>query len=338
MLKKQFFFFRYLILYISLRFLISKNIINLNLFKFICALCAGLISFDIFIQFFTGKNIVGMPPITDRHFSSFFGEELIAGGYIQKFSLFIFFLPFFLNQKQNYKQVLTKFFLFLIIFVSIILSGNRMPLLLYIFSIIIFFILNKDQKKKTLSLLGIIIVIIFLSYKSNSSIKYNLSNFYNDGKFLITTLFDPEIESRGIEVWQKPYVNEFQCGKNAIKLNPFFGGGIKSYRVNSSAMGECNSHPHNYYLEIASELGIIGLFLVVIFVGKLFFIILKNYQTKKFATNFYFEKTIPIFLILLLEFFPFRSSGSFFTTNNATVIFIMIALLVSYCDQNLKKM
>ena len=334
-LLKTIFFFRYLLLYIILRFLISKKIINLHLFKSVCALCVVLVSVDIFIQFIFGKNIIGMIPSSNRHFSSFFGTELIAGGYLQKFSLFIFFLPFFITEKKYYKKII-QFLLYIIIMLAILLSGNRMPLFLYLLSFLIFLFFSKIPTKQIISLLLIILATLFLFYKTNSMVKVNLNNFYYNGKFLISTFFDSDIKGKPIEVWQRPYVTEFQCAKEIIQINPFFGGGIRSYRTHHN--GGCNSHPHNYFLEIISDLGIIGLFLIIFFIYRLFHKTLKFYKEHNSSKNLIFENIIPVFTIIFLEFFPFRTSGSFFTTHNATVIFIMIALLVSYCDKNSKKM
>ena len=50
-------------------------------------------------------------------------------------------------------------------------------------------------------------------------------------------------------------------------MNYSVGGGIKNFRyycherpnVNKNAKFICNMHPHNYYLEILTETGIIGL-------------------------------------------------------------------------------
>ena len=39
--------------------------------------------------------------------------------------------------------------------------------------------------------------------------------------------------------------------------------------------------------------------------------------------------SMPFFLITFFEFFPFRSSGSFFTTNNASIIFIILAIFIN---------
>ena len=133
-------------------------------------------------------------------------------------------------------------------------------------------------------------------------------------------------ESPPIEYFKLPYFGEFYCSKIMIEKNPVIGGGIRSYRTHNNG---CNTHPHNYYLEIISELGIIGLALILIFVFKLLFNsvkILWPYSNNKGAS---LCMLVPPFLLILIEFFPVRSSGSFFSTNNASIIFIFFAILVS---------
>ena len=65
---------------------------------------------------------------------------------------------------------------------AIILSGNRMPLILYMLSFFIFLLFIKISTKQIVSLLTILFVVLFLSYKTNLMVRTNLSNFYNDGK------------------------------------------------------------------------------------------------------------------------------------------------------------
>ena len=55
------------------------------------------------------------------------------------------------------------------------------------------------------------------------------------------------------------YLKEFYSFYNTWLLNKYIGGGIKSFRYNCVTFN-CSSHPHNYYLEILSELGLIGFF------------------------------------------------------------------------------
>ena len=63
---------------------------------------------DIFYQFIFGKDIFGYETIgPGRKLSGPFGDELIAGGYIQRFCIFSFFIfPFFLSKIS---KLLSKF-------------------------------------------------------------------------------------------------------------------------------------------------------------------------------------------------------------------------------------
>jgi len=128
------------------------------------------------------------------------------------------------------------------------------------------------------------------------------------------------------------------------KMRPVTGFGLKSFRVkcwdiltmikNSvfarKANLNCSTHSHNYYLEILAETGIIGLTLLVLS----FSIVLKNcyiclkkyYQTKDH--NFYY--LLPIILIIFIEIWPIKSSGSFFTTWNATYFWLFFPLLFNF--------
>ena len=325
---KSIFYLRFLLLYFVLRYLISKKIISIKLFSIVCVLSASFVALDIFIQFFFGKNIIGHIPISDRHYSGMFGAELIAGGYLQKFAMFILATPFFFEEKNNDKLI-KKFIFLIIILFSIILTGNRMPLLLYLLSILIFIIISIKNKWHILNFLIIILLCLFFVFKNLSTFKLNTLSMYSQSKVFISTMFIKDINLIPAEIWQKSYVTEFQCGKMAIKLNPIFGGGLRSYRVN---FPNCNTHPHNYYLEIVSDLGVLGFLIILIFVFKLFYKTFKNSFSKTYDNMIF-----PPFLILLMEFFPLRSSGSFFTTNNSTIIFIMLAILVSLCSKIPKK-
>ena len=41
------------------------------------------------------------------------------------------------------------------------------------------------------------------------------------------------------------------------------------------------------------------------------------------------DKLMPFFLIFFIEFFPVRTAGSFFSTNVASIIFVVLAIIVS---------
>ena len=327
-LIKTLLFFKYLILYFIIRFLISENIIKIKIFYIICAIAVTVVSFDIIFQFIFGKNILGIATESTRHFSGFFGEELIAGGYIQKFSWFAIFSPYLFLKKKKYKFLISIIF-FLIFLLTIILSGNRMPLILFLFSLLVPIILIDKFKKYFLKVFLTLFLFLLILYYVFPTFQTNINNFKSKGINLISTIIISNFGSSPEKIKSGYYIGEFFCGRLAIELNPFFGGGIRSSRLNSNG---CGTHPHNYFIEIGAELGLLGVLIIIFFSYGLFYKVLRKYYL--YPKHYKPIKVMPIFLILLAEFFPFRSSGSFFSTNNATIIFIMLAVLISFLYKN----
>ena len=96
-------------------------------------------------------------------------------------------------------------------------------------------------------------------------------------------------------------------------------------------LGGCNSHPHNYYLQLAAEIGLIG----VILATFIFLLIILNIFKLLINSNFNdYNKSIimPFFLLFIVEVFPFKSTGNFFTTGNSTFLFFIIAFLISLSE------
>ena len=332
-IEKTFFFFRFLIFYLTLRFLLTKKILKLNWFSSICAICATFVCLDIFIQFIFGKNIFGFKVYSERHFSGVFKDELVAGGYLQRFAIFSFFLPFVLKSKLFFK-VLFKFIIFLFFLYGIILSGNRMPLIFFIFTFCIILFLDKKILKYSFIILILSSLLLSLNYKNNLAFKQNVGNFYLHSKNLINVIAKKNHNDLSNEVWTKPYVAEIVCFREIWKKNPTIGGGVRSFRT---FYGGCTTHPHNYYLEILSDLGVIGMTIILILIFTLIKeIFINKISLLRGTLTVSNSKILPFFLIFICEFFPVRSSGSFFSTNNAVMIFIILAVLVSFLNNKQK--
>ena len=95
---KSFILFRFVILIFIVDTLLLNKILNLkNLFLF-SLLCTSFVSFDVILQYITGSDLFGFKSHeSSKEFwnAGPFGNEVIAGGYLQKFSFFSFF-SFFL--------------------------------------------------------------------------------------------------------------------------------------------------------------------------------------------------------------------------------------------------
>mgnify|MGYP006136227703 CR=1 FL=1 len=324
---KSLFFFRYLIIFFIIQKLFEENSFNMNLFYISCIFFGLIVSIDILIQVILKKNLFGYS-ITAYRPSSFFGSEHIAGGYIQKFSLFfIIFVNFFF--KKNKKKVFSVL-LFLFFFIVIILTGNRMPSLLFLLSILIFLLLEKQFKMIVITiLLNSIIIFTVVKYPPIERLDVQIKNFFIYSKEIVQKtpkLFYYNKYEPG--VMSLEYLLHFNSGAQVWKQNKIFGGGLKSFRLNCvygyGATQVCNTHPHNYVLELLVDLGIVGFTLIYIIFILIIFDFFKLYRSSSQLKLY----SIPFFLIIVTEFFPLRSSGSFFTTSNATIIFLMLSILI----------
>ena len=116
------------------------------------------------------------------------------------------------------------------------------------------------------------------------------------------------------------------------KENVLIGGGINSFYLNCEINYDiCTSHPHNYYFEILSELGIIGMVLISTIFINLIYLFLKIKNNFTFNYNNY---PIVVFAsIFFVEIFPLKTTGSFFTTGNASYIFLLMAVVVGLSNK-----
>lgn len=283
----------------------------------------------------------------------FFGEK-IAGGFITRFSVFGLFLLFYFKNIKNYnlKNYLLFFIVLFIYQLSSLVSGNRMSFILFLLMNFLYFFIFEINKKKLIvffaSLSFIFSIMVF-----DKSLHNQYLSFYDNSKFLVANFKKFVIKDTTEE--EKLNLNYKQHGsghrylfKTSIQIwkdNKFFGTGYKSFRVKcndyheKSVYGACSNHPHNYYLELLSEIGMLGVITLLIIVLIIFFKYVK-YFISKYKKNEYLNEVFYAALLIsfLVEMFPMRSSGSFLTTGNSAYIFFLIGILISNnLTTNLKK-
>jgi O-antigen ligase len=347
-IAKSFFFLRFFIFFLVVNKLLERNDFNTKLFFIFASFFSLLVSFDILIQVMFGKDLLGYS-ITHNRPSGFFGSEHIAGGFLQKFSLFFIFFCFYFKHQNNNLKI--NFFIIsglLLFFISILLTNNKMPFVIYVFSILFFYFIEKRFKIFfTFFFLAFIILIFFSNYtpsaknKRMNDVKYSINAFSEGAKVLLKyspkLFMDENYKNDALSITPSGYLFVFNSGVQVWKKNKILGNGLKSFRLNCvyKNFHVCNTHPHNYVIEIMIDTGILGLFLIysiVIFSLFKFYI----HFAKNFTSPLRFLQA-PFFLIVLFEFFPLRSSGSFFTTNNAVIIFLMLAILINTSRLNFNK-
>ena len=369
-LIKSIIFFRYFLLLIIIYHLNQLNILNFKYFFISAAFSTLLVALDIIYQSIFGFNIIGLES-HGSHNSGFFGQEWIAGGFIQNFSFFsILFVIFIFKNKKNITYILTTITI-CILGSGIVLSGNRAPLVLFLFGFLLFFLFNKKLWKIILlSLICFFIIFKFVllpvplvksAYESlfhnirglvvsETKLKTNADIKHEKEKVQYSFPLYPQY-SGFFRTWD-PHVRLLLTSVDTWKKNKILGNGIKSFRldcyklIGSAIYPEagynlsqdvmlfkrnrlCSNHPHNYYFEILTETGIVGLFVTLIIALSFIVFILKNFKLFK-GNNMENFILLAATISLILEVFPLKATGSIFTTNDATYIILISSIILSY--------
>ena len=282
-----------------------------------------LVSFDGLVQFLTGKDIFGYHGMNNEmalRLSGPFGDELIIGSYLVFLSIpIISYLYFNYQNKGLLHKNLFIFFSFLI-FLVVFLSGERMSFIILFFNYLIIFFIGSNFKKFIFAITSMCLLVIVIYFNHNSVNKrinefiYDISNFKNSGH--------GRLFFSAYSLWNE---------------NKIFGVGLKNYRIicDPSSFNQytnqkeiCSTHPHNFLAEILVETGVFGLFFLTLFLfNVLRFILLnlKNIQNKEYNSIIYGS-----LFVVLIYIWPIRSSGSFFSTWNASFFWFNFGLALYF--------
>lgn len=342
---KNFFYFRFILFGISIYWLIKKNckIINFFFYSLLFAyitLCIGGMYEYFFKQmcgvydelgfwiiknkyFFCNENYLIGNLVRGDRLSSFFGDEMILGSYLSRLLPLLIYLIFM--QKNITNKNFISLSVILIVTLMCIMSGERTSVFYSIITFLIFVVfIDKKIFYKIIILLSFIV--FFLStLLINPDMK----------KRIITQTFTQITQGTHAQ-YAKPGLYFFSPQHSAhayvaIKLfsdNKWLGVGPKNFRKAcpkkySSVKFGCTTHPHNTYLQLLSETGIIGfsipffiLLLIIKYYIKNFFLVLR-FKNKDISL-----KKIILLSSFLITLFPLIPSGNFFT-NHLNIIFYL---------------
>ena len=369
---KSILFFRYLFFFIVIKTIIVNKDINLRSYLIFLFGIIGVISIDIIIQFLFGKNLIGFEPIyvdsLSTYYTSIFRKELIAGGYIMMFATLSFFsIPLIFENKKKSILFLIMLSIALLILFSLVLAGNRMPTILFMFFLLLAGLFYKNKRNKFYIIFSVLLsLIVFISIALKSELIYKkFRNFYIGIPNPVIVIDEinknyPELEKykdSGIQFHQIPELKikekyEDKTLKQEYDLLPFYtghvvifitsidlfldkpilGGGIKSFRnycVDKIYLPNrvCENHPHNFYLDILNDLGLLGLFLLLVPIWRILLSNYKSYKSDLLIKNKISSWVVfSLILAILIHFFPFKSSGSFFSTFNSAYTFFILGI------------
>jgi O-antigen ligase len=329
--------------------LFSKNIIIFYI------IFLSIIIIDSLIQYYFGKNILGYNVISGR-ISSFFGDELILGGFLQR-TLPFFLIYIILNDRFFYKKLNIIYCLIIsLICVTIYLSGERTSFFLLILFFTTIFFSNSYLRR------FIIIITIFSIFFSFIISQTRLSDDVNPSvrmfsKTIYQLTVGGEEQYEKSEKSEKKLFNKFYIfsrdhhghyllSYKIFKDFPILGTGPKGFRYlcrNKIYIVEnydgCSTHPHNTYAQILTSNGIIGFLLLII---VFFYLSIEIFRCKKKINN---EKQFDKYMVaenvilsaVFVNFWPLIPTGNFFNNWLSMSYFYPIGFYLYFKFRNEKK-
>ena len=301
--ESSLFYFRLGVFSCLIWYLVEKDKKILNYFYYALVICFSVLIVDGYIQFFFDENILGLPKGENNRISSFFGDELIMGSYLSR--LFPLLFALFIVKKKNKLELYFMFLFFLLLCSLVLISGERAAFFFYCLSFIFIFIFMKGYAKFriVLSVGSLIFIIIIIS--SFGDVKKRMLS--NPASTITKSIFTPAHESI------------IRTAYNMFLDKPLVGHGPKMFRVickyKKYAVGNwpCMTSPHNFYVQLLAETGIIGFSFLFSVFAYVMYCTYRQFKSmvlrqKRYLTDY----QVCLLAGILITVWPITTNGNFF--------------------------
>ena len=336
---RSFLFIKYILLVFAFSILLTDDKI-LRLIHKSWLIILTIIILDVFFEKLLGRNILGYVSPDSSRIVSFFKDELIVGALIFCFGYTS--TTFFIENNKKNKSILPIILIFLLVPISIFITGERSNFIksLFLFLIIIFFLKkNKHNLNYKILLVPVFFIIsCFLIFSHTTLNKY--TEIYK--RFLVQSDVQKEIGEEST-IWNNSrnikYFSHYDAAIKIFQNYPILGVGNKNFRkecfkeeyFNERILfsnTRCTTHPHQIHFEILSEHGFLGYFMVIAFI---MWFIFKNLRIFMRNRNIYHLSNTTY---LLIFFTPLLPGAGIFSTLNGTLFWVIFSLV--YLDYEKK--
>ena len=327
-IKRSFLFIKFILLVFAFKVLLKEYKI-LDLINKSWLFIITILILDVFYEKYTGANILGNISLDGTRIVSFFKDEMIVGAFIFCFGFTS--ITYFMNNIKNTKLTLLIITIFILIPLSIMLSGEKSN---FIKSIILFFsliyFLSKNYHyfnfKKILVSFFFLISLVFIF---SDTIRGKYLETY---KRIFIVSENQKSISNNLQIRDKiRYFAHYDVAIKIFKNYPISGVGNKNFR-NECFKKEylrkhdvhihkgCITHPHQIHFEILSEQGILGYFLILSF---FVWFSIKNIKISIRKKNIHHLSNA---LYVLIFFIPLLPGAGIFGTFNGALFWIIFSL------------
>lgn len=306
-------YFRFYFFSLCVWYLIDTNKNFIKYFSIILFFSILFAIVDGYVQYFNGLGIFGFGDAKYVRLSLPLNDKTILGGYISR--MLPLLIALMILQVRSKKLLLLILFFFLILSdILIYISGERTALgLLFLFTFFLILFLSNYKLFRVFTVIFSIIIILLINSLDSEIKDRNIDK-------TIQQLGFSEASER-INIFSPIHEQHIITAYKIFVSKPLLGSGPNTFRklchrleFNSGPMS-CSTHPHSTYIQLLSEIGLVGFFIFTIFIlflckimsQHIFYGIIK--KDKKYKLSDY---QICIIGCLVLSLWPLLPSLNFF--------------------------
>ena len=333
-LKSSGLYFRFIILIFATSYFLEKNDDLIKKFTLIFLFTIGILILDAYIQFIFGRNLLGFEIINSIKLNGLFNDRGVLGSYLLRLLPLIFAV--IINQYGFKKNETTLTIILAISMILIFISGSRSSFYLSILFLVLVMFLFQELRKKIIILL--IVSTISVSILGNFNKKLDSMIYYTLKDPVEQILATPNNNVEKISFLNKKfyifthiYQAHYFTAFNMFKDNKIFGQGNKMFRflckkkqfyVNYHS---CSTHPHNFYIQLLAENGIIGfLFIFSIFICVAYLLLRELISRNIRKVKYLNEPSLFILIGIFMNLWPIIPSGNFYNNWLSALIYLPI--------------
>ena len=236
---------------------------------------------------------------------------------------------FALNKKNKLFYIIIL--IFILSEVLIFLSGDRTAFFYINLSAIFIILFSKNLFKVRLytSLLAILLILIISLINPTAK-----ERVFDQTLQEMNLLNSKNKKDDQIYIFTKQHNTYYLTAYKMFLDNKLFGVGVKNYRNNcnnekyASGKFPCSTHPHNTYIQILAETGIVGLLFLIFILLYFSKYILKHLMYRLRGKLYFSDFEICLLSGVAIYIWPFVPTGNFFNNWLSILLILYLPFLI----------